>query len=94
MIDLPPPRLTTLDNGLRIVSERMPGLASSSLGVFVGAGARVEAGHEHGIAHLLEHMAFKGTRRLGTTNYEKERPLLEQFTSATPGVARSSGLIW
>lgn len=72
MIDLPPPRLTTLDNGLRIVSERMPGLASSSLGVFVGAGARVEAGHEHGIAHLLEHMAFKGTRRRSARHIVEE----------------------
>lgn len=66
------PRLTTLPNGLRVVSEMMPGLSSASLGVFVGAGARAEAGHEHGIAHLLEHMAFKGTRRRSARHIVEE----------------------
>ena len=65
-------KLTTLSNGLRIVSEAMPGVASASLGVFVGAGARAEAGHEHGIAHLLEHMAFKGTRRRSARHIVEE----------------------
>jgi predicted Zn-dependent peptidase len=41
----------------------MEHLQSVALGVWVGAGSRVEAENEHGIAHLLEHMAFKGTRR-------------------------------
>ncbi len=54
-------RLTTLDNGFRIVSEPMPGLQSAAIGVWVLAGARHEAAHQNGIAHFLEHMAFKGT---------------------------------
>jgi len=54
---------TRLDNGLDIVSHCMPGLETTSLGVWVGAGARHEAESEHGLAHLLEHMAFKGTGR-------------------------------
>lgn len=66
------PRITTLANGLRVVSESMPGLASTSLGVFVGAGARAESHHEHGIAHLLEHMAFKGTRRRSARHIVEE----------------------
>jgi predicted Zn-dependent peptidase len=41
----------------------MPHLESASLGVWVGAGSRDEKSDEHGISHLLEHMAFKGTRR-------------------------------
>ncbi len=41
----------------------MPGLASASVGVWVGAGARHEAPEQNGIAHFLEHMAFKGTDR-------------------------------
>ncbi len=41
----------------------MPGLASASVGVWVGAGARHEAPEQNGIAHFLEHMAFKGTKR-------------------------------
>ena len=52
-----------LKNGFRIVTEHMPGLASASVGVWVGAGARHEAADQNGIAHFLEHMAFKGTKR-------------------------------
>ncbi|PYF07800.1 putative Zn-dependent peptidase [Rhodobacter viridis] len=54
--------LTTLANGLRIVTERMPGLASASVGVWVLAGGRHERLDQNGIAHFLEHMAFKGTK--------------------------------
>ena len=53
--------LTSLSNGFRIVSEHMPGLESASIGVWVLAGARHEAQAQNGIAHFLEHMAFKGT---------------------------------
>ncbi|MGB3315169.1 MAG: pitrilysin family protein, partial [Albidovulum sp.] len=56
-------RLTTLPNGLRIVTERMPGLASASIGVWLTAGGRHERLEQNGIAHFLEHMAFKGTAR-------------------------------
>ena len=52
-----------LSNGFRIVTENMPGLASASIGIWVGAGARHEAPEQNGIAHFLEHMAFKGTER-------------------------------
>jgi len=51
----------TLKNGLTVVSEQMPGLESATIGVWVKAGARNEAASENGIAHFLEHMAFKGT---------------------------------
>ncbi|WP_299703431.1 pitrilysin family protein [uncultured Tateyamaria sp.] len=52
-----------LSNGFRIVTEHMPGLASASIGIWVGAGARHEMPEQNGIAHFLEHMAFKGTKR-------------------------------
>ncbi len=55
--------LTTLDNGFRIVTEHMPGLQSAAIGVWVMAGARHETAAQNGIAHFLEHMAFKGTER-------------------------------
>ncbi|MBV9217984.1 MAG: insulinase family protein [Methylobacteriaceae bacterium] len=55
--------LTTLPSGLRIVTDAMPHLETASLGVWIGAGSRHEAPLEHGLSHLLEHMAFKGTRR-------------------------------
>ena len=50
-----------LGNGLKIVTHRMPGLETASVGIFVNAGARAETESEHGVAHFLEHMAFKGT---------------------------------
>jgi predicted Zn-dependent peptidase len=56
-------QLDTLANGFRVVTEHMPGLSSASLGVWVDAGARHESVEENGIAHFLEHMAFKGTTR-------------------------------
>jgi predicted Zn-dependent peptidase len=52
-----------LPNGLRIVTEAMPGLKSASVGVWVMAGGRHERAEQNGIAHFLEHMAFKGTTR-------------------------------
>ncbi|WP_428928190.1 M16 family metallopeptidase [Marinibacterium sp. SX1] len=55
-------RLDRLPNGVRIVSEVMPGLQSASIGVWVAAGGRHERIEQNGIAHFLEHMAFKGTR--------------------------------
>lgn len=56
-------RITTLPNGLRVVSAHMPHLESAAVGVWVDIGARHEAPQMHGISHLLEHMAFKGTKR-------------------------------
>jgi predicted Zn-dependent peptidase len=52
-----------LKNGITVVTETMPHLKTAALGIWVGAGSRHEAETEHGISHLLEHMAFKGTRR-------------------------------
>ncbi|WP_371056279.1 M16 family metallopeptidase [Rhodosalinus sp. K401] len=56
-------RLDTLPNGLRVVSEHMPGLQSAAIGIWVCAGGRDEREEQNGIAHFLEHMAFKGTER-------------------------------
>ncbi len=54
-------QVSELSNGMRIVTHRMAGLETATVGVFVAAGARAETDHEHGVAHFLEHMAFKGT---------------------------------
>ena len=51
----------TLPNGFRIVTEHMPGLESAAIGIWVTAGGRHERPEQNGIAHFLEHMAFKGT---------------------------------
>ena len=55
--------VTRLSTGLSIVTDAMPHLETASLGVWVGSGSRDERPDEHGISHLLEHMAFKGTSR-------------------------------
>lgn len=55
--------ITTLTNGLTIVSDTMAHLQSASVGVWVGTGSRNEVPETHGISHMLEHMAFKGTER-------------------------------
>lgn len=55
-------RFDTLPNGFRIVTEHMPGLMSASIGIWVQAGGRHERPEQNGIAHFLEHMAFKGTK--------------------------------
>ncbi len=52
-----------LDNGMRVVAERIPAVKSVSLGIWVGVGSRDEAEKEGGISHFIEHMFFKGTRR-------------------------------
>ncbi len=56
-------RQDQLQNGFRIVSEHMPGLQSAAIGIWVTAGGRHERIEQNGIAHFLEHMAFKGTER-------------------------------
>ncbi|HEY7670495.1 MAG TPA: pitrilysin family protein [Hyphomicrobium sp.] len=66
------PTITTLNNGLRVVTHTMPHLETVSLGLWVGAGARHETEREHGISHFLEHMAFKGTRRRSAQQIAEE----------------------
>ncbi|MDR9484153.1 MAG: pitrilysin family protein [Sediminimonas sp.] len=56
-------RIDTLSNGFRVVTERMPALESAAIGVWVLSGGRHERAEENGVAHFLEHMAFKGTAR-------------------------------
>ena len=55
-------KITQLDNGLRIVTQNMPGLETVSMGIWNFVGGRDETQEINGVAHLLEHMAFKGTK--------------------------------
>lgn len=54
---------SVLPNGLRVITERIPHVRSLSLGVWVAAGSRLERPEQAGVAHLIEHMLFKGTKR-------------------------------
>jgi predicted Zn-dependent peptidase len=56
-------RFSRLDNGVRVVSIAMPHLVTASVGIWVDVGARYEPVEINGVAHLIEHMAFKGTAR-------------------------------
>ncbi|MGR3661917.1 MAG: M16 family metallopeptidase [Paracoccaceae bacterium] len=64
--------LHTLPNGFRVVTEHMPSLKSASIGIWVMAGARHERPEQNGIAHFLEHMAFKGTKRRSALQIAEE----------------------
>lgn len=57
-----PFKKTVLSNGIRIVSEKMDGVRSVSIGVWIHAGSRQETRKRNGVSHFLEHMLFKGTR--------------------------------
>lgn len=65
-------RLSTLSNGLRVVTENMPGLGSVTTGVWISAGSRHEDEAENGVAHFLEHMAFKGTESRSALDIAEE----------------------
>lgn len=65
-------RITRLGNGLTVASESMPHLETAAIGVWIGAGSRCETDAEHGISHLLEHMAFKGTSRRSARQIAEE----------------------
>jgi len=54
-------QMTTLANGLRVISEGRDSVQTTAVGVWVDAGARYETMANNGVAHMLEHMAFKGT---------------------------------
>jgi len=54
---------TVLENGLRIVSEKIPYVRSVSIGVWVATGSRNETKDNNGISHFIEHMLFKGTEK-------------------------------
>jgi len=65
-------RLTTLNNGVRVVTHNMASVETATVGVWVGAGTRNETADVNGVAHLLEHMAFKGTETRSATDIAEQ----------------------
>ena len=63
---------TVLDNGIRVVTEKIPHLHSVSVGIWVDVGSRDEKEQESGLTHLIEHMLFKGTERRSALDIAKE----------------------
>jgi predicted Zn-dependent peptidase len=65
-------RRSALPNGLRIVSEHMPGVPSVTVGIWVESGSRFEPRRLGGISHFLEHLLFKGTERRSAAQIAEE----------------------
>jgi predicted Zn-dependent peptidase len=65
-------RITTLPNGLRVATDRMANVESATVGIWTSCGARNETEAENGVAHLLEHMLFKGTERRSAQSIAEE----------------------
>ncbi len=74
----------TLENGLRILMERIPHVRSASVGVWVGNGSRYETASENGISHFIEHMLFKGTENASSAELARQMDALGgQFNAFT-----------
>jgi predicted Zn-dependent peptidase len=64
-------RITELDSGVRVVTERMPSVRSVALGFWIGTGSAGEAEPEAGLSHLIEHMLFRGTERFESVEIDQ-----------------------
>ena len=73
---------TTLKNGVRIVTKKMPYTRSVSMGVWVNVGARDESDLESGLSHFIEHMIFKGTQKRSAYQIAKEFDAIGGQTNA------------
>jgi predicted Zn-dependent peptidase len=83
-------RLSRLESGLTVITHPMDELESAALGVWVGAGSRSEEEQEHGLSHLLEHMAFKGTRRRSALEIAEEIEAVGGEVNAATSVETTS----
>ena len=54
---------SVIGNGVRILTEAMPQVVSSSIGIWVENGSRYEVPAENGLSHFIEHLLFKGTKK-------------------------------
>src|SRR6201993_2026244 len=78
--------VSRLPTGLTVVTDKMPHLETTSLGVWIASGSRHEAPEEHGISHFLEHMAFKGTGRRSARQIAEEIEAVGGDLNAATGV--------
>lgn len=76
---------TVLPNGLKIITESMPGTRSMSLGLWLRSGSRRESAAENGISHFIEHMLFKGTERRTTQEIARELDTIGGYSDAFTG---------
>jgi predicted Zn-dependent peptidase len=74
-------RLYTLDNGLKVYLSQNSDEPKIQTYIAVRAGSNYDPKESTGLAHYLEHMVFKGTHEIGTTNWEKEKLYLDKISS-------------
>ena len=84
------PDISVLPNGLRVVTQTLPHLETTSLGVWVGSGSRNETPAQHGLSHLLEHMAFKGTPTRSAKDIAEEIEAIGGDLNAATGLEMTS----
>lgn len=78
-------RKTVLENGTRIITEKVPYFRSVSLGIWVKVGSRDETDPENGISHFIEHMIFKGTKARSGFQIAKELDAIGGLSNAFTG---------
>lgn len=76
---------TTFDNGVRLVTQQVPGMHTISLGIWVANGARQEERSHNGVAHFIEHLLFKGTERRSARQISREIDSLGGILNAFTG---------
>ena len=76
---------TVLDNGMRVVTERIPHLHSVSMGIWLNVGSRDEQDNESGLTHFIEHMLFKGTKTRSAQEIAKELDAVGGMSNAFTG---------
>jgi predicted Zn-dependent peptidase len=76
---------TVLDNGIRIITEKLDHFRSVSLGIWVSVGSRDEMEEENGISHFIEHMIFKGTGARTSFQIAKELDAIGGLSNAFTG---------
>lgn len=81
--------LHVLPNGIRVFADPMSGLESVAIGVWFRAGAIDETAEENGVAHLLEHMAFKGTTKRNARQIAEEIETVGGYLNASTGYSRT-----
>lgn len=82
---MPEIQKTTLKSGIKVITEEMPDVESSTIGIWVNTGSRNESRKVNGISHFIEHLLFKGTERRTALDISREIEsvggVLNAFTS-------------
>jgi predicted Zn-dependent peptidase len=83
-----PVHFDSLQNGLKVIVVPDTNVAVVSCRLYYFVGSMYEGPGTTGLSHIYEHMMFKGTKRLGTLNFDKERPWLDKIDSVDDVIGR------